>query len=193
MKQHSIQHTLKQGGIGVLLTDTIYGLVGKALNEKAVERIYKVKGRKPTKPLIILIASLTDLKKFKVRPEVLRTYKHILTEVWPGPVSIILPVEKSAQKKLRYLHRGTNTLAFRMPKKVILRTLLKNTGPLVAPSANPEGLSPAETVKEAQHYFGEKVDFYLSGGRKKGSPSTLISLATPTPQVLREGAVKLRL
>jgi L-threonylcarbamoyladenylate synthase len=72
-----------------------------------------------------------------------------------------------------------------MPRKATLRNFLKRTGPLVAPSANPEGEKPAETIAEAETYFGSRVDFYLSGGRKKGNPSTLISLATKKPTLLR--------
>jgi L-threonylcarbamoyladenylate synthase len=180
-----ITQTLKKGGIGIFPTDTLYGVVGRADNQKTVERIYTVKGRRPSKPLIILIASLSDLKKFGVSNSLIRTNKKILDTLWPGPVSIILPVEKKALKKWRYLHRGTNSLAFRMPRKAALRNFLKRTGPLVAPSANPEGEKPAETIAEAKTYFGSRVDFYLSGGRKKGNPSTLISLATKKPTLLR--------
>ncbi len=74
---------LKKGKIGVMPTDTIYGLVGKALNKKTVERIYEVKKRKPEKPFIILISSLRDLKLFGVKPE------KILKKYWPGAASVI--------------------------------------------------------------------------------------------------------
>ena len=168
----NVPKVLKAGGVGVLLTDTIYGLVGRALNKKAVEKIYKIKGRNHKKPLIILIASLKDLKRFgvKVDSELIK----VLKKFWPGPVSIILPCRS---KKFEYLHRGTKSLAFRLPKKRGLIALIKQAGPLVAPSANPEGLPPARNVKEAQKYFGRQVDFYQKGLKAKGKPSKLIKVS----------------
>jgi L-threonylcarbamoyladenylate synthase len=81
-----------------------------------------------------------------------------------------------SNRKLEYLHRGTKTLAFRLPKDGKIRKFLGKTGPLVAPSANPEGKKPARNVREAQGYFGSAVDFYLDGGLVKAEPSTLIEI-----------------
>lgn len=162
---------LKTGGVGVLLTDTLYGLVGQALNKKAVTKIYDIKGRNNKKPLIILISSIKELNLFGIKVDI-ETQK-ILESYWPGPVSIILPCYL---KKFEYLHRGTGTLAFRLPRKESLIEIIKRTGPLVAPSANPEGLPPAKNITEAKRYFGDTVDFYLAGGRSKGNPSTIVSL-----------------
>ncbi len=162
---------LKRGGVGVLLTDTIYGLVGRALHKKAVERIYRIKGRNPNKPLIILISSVRDIARFGIVLDV--KTKQILRTVWPGRVSVIVPCPS---QRFAYLHRGTKTLAFRLPKKPSLLALLRRTGPLVAPSANPEGLPPACNVTEAKKYFGDNVDFYLAGGRPQRNPSTLITI-----------------
>lgn len=166
---------LRSGGIGVIPTDTIYGIVGSALSEKTVRRIYRARKRNPKKPMIILVGSEAELKEFGIRTT--PRLKKILAEYWPGRVSIILPiVEKKKSADLKYLHRGTGTLAFRLPKPVWLRRFLLETGPLVAPSANPEGLRPAATVREAKKYFGDRVDFYLDRGKKKGSPSKLIRI-----------------
>lgn len=170
------------GGIGVLPTDTLYGLVGSALSKKAVERIYKLKKRNSRKPLIILISSLSDSELFGVK--INATHKNILNQVWPGKVSIILP---STSKKFRYLHRGGGTLAFRMPAKSNLIKLLKKTGPLVAPSANPSGLAPAMTIGEAKKYFGSEVDFYVSAGRQlSGKPSSLIAIKNGKIKIYRK-------
>ncbi len=136
---------LKSGGIGVMPTDTIYGLLGSALDKKTVERIYQVRGRRPDKPLIILIGSLEDLKLFGIKPK--DKTLEILKKYWPGQLSVVLPC---AGKKFKYLHRGTKTLAFRWPKNKWLQNLLKKTGPLVAPSANPEGRTPAINIIEAK-------------------------------------------
>ena len=182
------KHTdiLNSGGIGVIPTDTIYGLVGQALNPDTVEQLYKVRQRKPDKPFIILISQLKDLELFDIQPD--EKTRAILGKVWPGKVSIVLPCRSD---KFSYLHRGTNTLAFRLPDKKDLIEILKTTEPLVAPSANPEGLEPAHTIEEAKKYFGEEVDFYVDGGRLDSPPSTLIKIVDGEIEVLREGAVKL--
>ena len=81
-----------------------------------------------------------------------------------------------------------------MPKSKQLISLLKKTGPLVAPSANPEGEKPAETILEAKKYFGNQIDAYVSAQKRlSGKPSTLVSLIDPEPNVLRAGAMKIRL
>jgi L-threonylcarbamoyladenylate synthase len=167
-------------------TDTLYGILGSALSKEVVDQVYKIKGRDHHKPFIILISSLRDLKKFDV--PVSKEQERFLKRVWPGKVSIIFPC---SEKKFHYLHRGTKSLAFRMPKKKSLHILLKKYGPMIAPSANPQGLKPAETIAEAKKYFGDKIDFYISGGRRKGKPSTVVSLLERKPRVIREGSARL--
>lgn len=176
---------LKNGGIAVVPTDTIYGLVGQALKNKTVERIYKVRKRSPDKPFIILISSVSDLKKFGVKID--SKIKKILEKYWPGPVSVILDCDK----KLDYLHRGTNSLAFRLPNDDWLISILKKTGPLVAPSANLEGQNPALTIKQAKRYFSNNVDFYFDRGKIESEPSTLIKIDSGNIIVLRSGSVKI--
>ena len=151
-----------------MLTDTIYGVLGNALKKDTVERIYEIKKRRKDKPTIVLISSVNDLSLFGIKVDK-NTKKDLLTK-WPGKVSIIMPC---IQKKFSYLHRGKKSLAFRLPKDRELLTLLEKTGPLVAPSANTEGLPPADTIKQAQKYFGDKVDFYIDKGAQKGTPSKI--------------------
>ncbi len=181
-----IEDILKKGGIGVISTDTIYGLVGSALFPETVERIYRVRRRNPRKPSIILVSSLKDLDKFGVKLS--NREKRFLENVWPGRVSVILACP---YKKFAYLHRGKDALAFRLPKNKDLVDLIWRVGPLVAPSANPEGLPPAKNIREARRYFGDKVDFYLSlSGGKSKLPSTLVSLCGGNIKVVRLGSVE---
>lgn len=170
-----------------MLTDTIYGLVGSALSKKTVARIYRIRKRTPEKPFIVLIGSIGDLKLFKIKVD--KFSKRVLNRVWPGKVSVILPCRV---KNFSHLHRGTETLAFRLPADVRLRNLLKRTGPLVAPSANPEGSTPAENIEEAKNYFGKKVDFYISGKKPDKLPSTLIQIKNRDIIILRQGKVKIK-
>lgn len=181
MENKDLIKKLKSENIIVYPTDTIYGIVGSALSKKVVSRIYTIKGRDENKPFIILISRIEDLKLFgvKISPD----QEKYLKSVWPGKVSVILPCKS---KKFYYLHRGTNSLAFRLPKKKSLQALLKKTGPLVAPSANPQGLLPATTIREAKNYFGDTIDAYVSGGKLEGKSSTLISLLHEKAEILRK-------
>lgn len=162
---------IKNDEVDVLPTDTLYGLVGSAFSPKAMEKIYRLKKRDPKKPLIVLIADWHDLEKFGAK--ISTADRKILEKIWPGPVSVILPIKGN---DFEYLHRGTQTIAFRWPKNKRLQKILKETGPLAAPSANPEGLPPATTIAEAKKYFGDQVSFYEDGGTLAGAPSTLIKL-----------------
>lgn len=182
----TLTEILNSGGIAVLPTDTIYGIHASALNPVAVEKIYQVKDRLHSKPMIILISSIDELARFGV--EVDENTKQILQKIWPNPVSVILPTNKAG---LEYLHRGTNSLAFRIPNNQFLLNLLKETGPLASTSANPEGEKPSETIKEAKKYFGDSVDYYLDHGQMESVPSTVIKLEDGQIQILRQGIFNL--
>ena len=187
---------LKDGAIGVMPTDTIYGLLGLALDKKTVQRIYRVRKRNPKKPAIVLIKSLNDLRVFGIKLN--SKTKKILSNIWPGKISVILLCRN---KKYPYLHRGTNTLAIRFPKDKQLIKILKETGPLLAPSANIEGSPHSLSIKDAKKYFGNKVfpepnrliDFYIDKGILNGKPSTLISINNGRVIVLRQGSVRIKL
>lgn len=182
-----IINILKNDGVGVMPTDTIYGLVGSAFSKKAVDKIYKIKGRNDKKPFIVLISSISDLKKFKIKHTNKLQFIGMFNKFWPGKVSVILDCDSS---KFKYLHRGIKSIAFRFPKNKKLIEILKKTGPLIAPSANPQGLKPAENIVQAKKYFGDNVDFYLSGGVLKGKPSTLIKIDKDSQIKILRGILK---
>jgi L-threonylcarbamoyladenylate synthase len=175
---------IKSGGIGILPTDTLYGIVCSAKNKKSVEQVYELRERNLKKPSIILISDINDLKFFNV--EIDEKTREILLKLWPGQVSAILPC---ADKKFSYLHRGTKNLAFRFPNKKNLIRLLKKTGPIIAPSANMEGLLPATTIQEAKDYFEDEVDFYVSGGKLESLPSTIVAIKNGKLSIKRQGAL----
>jgi L-threonylcarbamoyladenylate synthase len=178
---------LKQGGIGVIATDTLYGVVARALNQVAVERVYALKGRTTSKPCIILISSFEELALFGVA--ISAKQRETLSRYVPGPVSFILSCDATAPE---YLHRGTHTLAFRIPRDARIQEFLRDTGPLIAPSTNPEGFQPATTTEEARKYFGDQVDFYKDEGVRKGIASTLVAFDENNKLVtLRQGIQKI--
>lgn len=172
--------SLADGGIGVLLTDTIYGVVASANDEGAVERVYEVRGRDRDKPCIVLIDNLDQIWD----SEVPKIYDELINRYWPGKVSIVLPI---GSKTPAHVHRGGDSVAFRMPADEELRSLLRRSGPLIAPSANTAGKPPAMNIEEAERYFGESVDFYVDSGEcTDTTPSRLIEIdKTGTVKILR--------
>lgn len=168
---------LKSGGVAILRTDTLYGIVARADAVEAVERVYTIKGRTPTKSPIVLIARLEDM--FDDYTE--RKLNNV-TNVWPGKNSIILPSAQAPD----WIMRGNASVAYRMPANDALRQLLARTGPLIAPSANPEGLPPAMTIDKAVQYFDDSIDIYVDGGEVvDDTPSKLF-------RVTNEGLERLR-
>lgn len=177
---------LQQGKVGVMPTDTIYGLVGSALNPATVEEIYFLRKRDSVKPVIVLISCLSDLLDFDI--VLTKEQKDYLNTIWPNPVSVVLPCP---QDRFFYLHRGKRSIAFRMPNEKTLLEILKRTGSLVAPSANLEKNPPAQDIPQAKEYFKNEVAFYVDEGQLKSVPSTIIRLYEDgTKIVLREGAYK---
>lgn len=163
---------LKSGAVGVLRTDTLYGIVALANNQTAVERIYEVKHRTPTKSPIVLIADQSQM--FEPAPSALQD---VLSELWPGPNSIIIPSTAAPE----WITRGNGSVAYRQPDNPRLLRLLAAVGPLAAPSANPEGEPPAKSWGEAQGYFGDTVDFYVDGGVvMDDTPSRIYSFSAET-------------
>lgn len=177
---------IRNGEVAVIPTDTIYGIVGSALLPKTVEKIYKLRKRSSSKPMILLIASESQISDLgiKLSADQLKT----LVSLWPNPLSIVVDIKS---QKLAYLHRGLNSLAFRMPDNEFLLKLLKVSGPIVAPSANFEGEAPALNVRDAENYFKDNAAFYIDGGELKSKPSTVAKLEGEKLKVLREGAAKI--
>ncbi len=181
-KDKKIIQKIKNNKVGVLATDTLYGLVGSAFSTKAVKNIYDLKKRNPKKPLIVLISEFDDIFDFEIRID--NNVKRFLKKVWPGKISVILTCKS---KEFNYIHKGKKSIAFRMPDKKDLRQIIKKTGPIVAPSANLEGQLPAKKISEAKKYFGLKVDFYKNEGKLESKPSTVIKIKDNKIKVLRKG------
>lgn len=175
---------IKQGGVGVIPTDTLYGLVCDAANKKAVNRLYALKMRKG-KPGTLIAADINQLVELGIKYRYLKAVE----DYWPGAVSVVLPITDPEKV---YLHQGEMSLAVRVPKDVALNKLLKSTGSLLTSSANKTGESPVATIQEAQKIFGGKVDFYVDGGDLSDrQPSTIVRIIDDAVEVLREGAVKI--
>lgn len=173
---------IQNGKVGVIPTDTVYGLVALASNEQAVARLYALKEREQ-KPGTIIAANVDQLVELGIKHRYMKNVEHY----WPNPISIIIPSER-----LNYLHVGKYSLALRIPRNEKLQKILVATGPLLTSSANHPGEPTSVTVQQAQDYFKDAIDFYVDGGDLSGhAPSTIIRVVDDAVEVLRNGAVKI--
>lgn len=145
---------LRKGELIVARTDTIYGLLASARNQAAVEKVYTLKGRDFTKPCIVLVAHVADILTLTRQQQKLYEQANALR-----PTSVIVP----ATIEPAWITRYTESVAYRVCREPRLRQILQQTGPVIAPSANPQGLPPARTIDEATQYFGHKM-IYIDGG-----------------------------
>ena len=177
---------LKDGELVAIPTETVYGLAADALNGEAVANIFKAKGRPMDNPLIVHIADLSqvdDLVAFV--PPVL---EDLAKAFWPGPLTVILeksdliPDEVSA---------GLDTVAIRMPSHPVARAIIKAAGtPLAAPSANTSGMPSPTTAAHVLHDMDGKISAVVDGGPcEVGVESTVLTLCTRVPRILRPGRV----
>jgi L-threonylcarbamoyladenylate synthase len=174
-------------------TETVYGLGADATNEKAVSRIYSVKGRPSDHPLIVHISSInklddwaTDIPDYAIK---------LAREFWPGPMTLILQRTDLAKN---FITGGQNNVGIRIPAQPIALALLKKFEDLgghgiAAPSANRFGaVSPttAEAVGEELGEYLDSTDLVLNGGQSLvGIESTIIDCTGLLPRILRPGAI----
>lgn len=167
--------------IGVIPSDTVYGVVARVVDQAAVARLYHLK-RREHKPGTLIAANIEQLVELGVK----RRYLTAVERFWPGPVSVIIP----CGPELAYLHQGVRSLAMRIPANPKIHALLLRTGPLLTSSANQPGEPTAVTITAAKAYFGDQVDFYVDGGDLSANkPSTIVRVIDDAIEVVREGAV----
>ncbi len=172
---------LHGGAIGILPTDTVYGLVS-VIAPEPIKRLYATKPRQSHAGTVIA-SSVDDLIALGLDEAALRYVSHL----WPAPLSVVI----AAQHVPEFLREERGSLAVRIPEDKTLRSLLQKTGPLMTTSANKHGEKTAATISAAQHIFSDSVDFYVDGGDLSNRPpSTIITVdARGAITVLREGAV----
>lgn len=171
-------------------TETVYGLGADAFNRAAIERIYNLKGRPASNPLIVHIASITELKHV-VSPQLSqRNWEQIesLKAFWPGPLSLILPKHPDLPD---IVSAGNPTVAVRIPNNPVALELISAAGrPIAAPSANRSNYVSPTTARHVEAEFGTAVNIILDGGPcAKGIESTVLSLVHPIPTILRLGHI----
>ncbi|HVG11613.1 MAG TPA: L-threonylcarbamoyladenylate synthase [Flavisolibacter sp.] len=176
---------LKEGGIIVYPTDTIYGLGCDIFQPKAIERICRIKGIEPQKAqLSFVCADLSDLSQYakQLGTPVYRTLKQYL----PGPYTFILEASKEVPKILK---SKRDTIGLRIPDNVITQALVNELGRPILSASLPgdfvEEYTDPELIFEK---FEKLVDYVIDGGIGGVKPYTIIDYTTGTPEVIREGA-----
>ena len=177
---------LKNGGVAIFPTDTVYGFLADAGNKKAVEKIFKIKKRARSKPLPVFVK---DIKAAKELAEITKDQEKILKKHWPGKYTFILKLK--ASKNLSKLVIGkNNTIGIRIPKYKFLNDLLKKINkPLAQTSVNISGKPEIKKIKEIIAKFADnknKPDLIIDGGDLlKSKPSKIVDLTGIEKKVLR--------
>jgi L-threonylcarbamoyladenylate synthase len=176
---------IKNGGVVVFPTDTIYGIGCDPYNDQSVERIFAIKGRDEKKPLPVLAYCTQDAENLVSLGDAGRI---LAKEYWPGALTIVAPITDS--KISRGVTAKGNSLAVRVPANKCTLSLLKRCRYLVGTSANPSGFKPLKSAQEVLESRLESYDALLDGGPvEKGVESTVVDVIG-RPKVLREGAIK---
>jgi L-threonylcarbamoyladenylate synthase len=178
---------VRDGGIVVFPTDTVYGVGGDAFDPSAVRKLLRAKGRGRDMPPPVLVSAPETLEALadQVPPQT----KALIDAFWPGPLTVVCKQQSSLNWDLGD-NRGT--VAIRMPDDEVALALLSRTGPLAVSSANMTGRPAASTVGEAEEMLGESVAVYLDGGHLGGGlASTIVDGTAGVPTILRLGAIPL--
>ncbi len=175
---------IREGGLVVFPTETVYGLGANAYNPNAVKKIFIVKQRPMDNPLIVHIASFKQL--YEVVSSIPAWIKDFLVKVWPGPLTAVLPKSKRIPSEVT---AGLDTVAVRMPLHPVALKLIEKSGvPIAAPSANISGRPSPTTAQHVVEDLWGKVDVIIDAGETIfGVESTIIDLTREPPVLLRPG------
>lgn len=177
---------IKQGGIVLFPTETVYGIGGNGLNEKAVAKIYQAKGRKPENPINLLVCNQEMVES--ITKEITPLEYKLMKEFFPGPFTIIL---KKKEIVPNIVTANRDTVGIRMPSGEIAKKLVEYAGvPIAAPSANLSGKPSGTNLEDILGEFEGKVDYIINGGESEiGIESTIVRVIDEVPHILRPGAV----
>ena len=177
---------MRGGGLIAVPTETVYGLAGNGLDEKAVAEIYEVKGRPEVKPLSLMVHDAASMERYceNVPPQAYTIAK----KFWPGPLTIVMKAKPCVPEIVR---AGGETVGLRCSDHPLTLELLEKSGvPFAAPSANPSGEPSPKNADSVLKYFDGKIDSVLDGGECGiGCESTLIDLSRTPYRILRQGAL----
>jgi len=177
---------IRNGGLVVFPTETVYGIGTNGLDEKAIERLYKVKKRPLDKPISLLVSNMEMVEK--LAKDITSIEYKLMDAFFPGPLTIIL---KKKEIVPNILTANTDTIGIRMPDAEIARKIIEYANvPIAAPSANISGKPTGTNIESIIEDFGENVDFYIDDGESRlGIGSTIVKVEDGIPKILREGSI----
>ena len=181
---------LSRGGLVAFPTETFYGLGAAALDRGAVRRVFEVKDRPASMPLLVLVDSREMVAR--VAAAIPERARALMDRHWPGALTLVL---RAAPGVPADITAGTGTVGVRLSAHGVARALVAALGaPVTAPSANPTGTAPPTTAAAVLAQFGDALDLVLDGGPTAGgAPSTVVDVTVDPPRVIRQGAVTLTL
>jgi len=177
---------IRQGGVVVIPTTGLYGLAADAGNPEALARIFRIKGRDPGKPILVLIDRMEMLDQ--VAGEIASPVLQLMGRFWPGGVTFVVPAHPGLSP---ILTSGSGTIGVRRVRHPVATALVRAAGrPLTGTSANLSGDSGCAIVEDIDPSILEAVDLVLDAGLLVGGPgSTVVDVTGTVPVILREGAV----
>jgi L-threonylcarbamoyladenylate synthase len=177
---------LRRGGVVAIPTDTLYGLAADPLDEGAVRRIFRLKGRPAGNPIPLLLSDPEDLHRWAARiPE---SARRLTDRLWPGPLTLVL---RRSDEVPDLVTGGGDTVGLRVPDHTVPRSISRLLGaPLTGTSANRTGSPGLSTAHAVRCELSGEVDFVVDGvSGQDGRPSTVVDLSGDRPRILRLGAV----
>ncbi len=177
---------IREGNIVVFPTETFYGLGTDAMNPKAVDRIFEIKGRDAKNPIPLIIGDPCHL--ITLIDELPDPGRILIKYFWPGPLTIVF---KASSAIIPALTAGTGKIGIRLSSHPLASLISRKlSGPITATSANISGTPEATTARQAAERLAERVGFIIDGGVTPGGKgSTVLDISAGTPRILREGAV----
>ncbi|HFI0794946.1 TPA: L-threonylcarbamoyladenylate synthase [Streptococcus suis] len=184
MTMDKLRTILESGGAVVLPTETVYGLFAQALNEDAVNRVYQLKQRPRDKAMNLNVSNLNDIYFFSQNPPFF--LEKLYNRFMPGPLTIILKANKNVPF---WVNSGLDTVGFRLPNHEKTLQLIRETGPLIGPSANVSGRESGKEFTKLLSQFSEKLEGIADDEALTGIDSTILDLSGPRARILRQGSI----
>ncbi|MCX8193204.1 MAG: L-threonylcarbamoyladenylate synthase [Nitrososphaeria archaeon] len=183
-----VAKVIREGGLVVFPTETVYGLGADAFNREAVKRVYEVKGRPADNPLIVHISNIGQLEHVAETDYLTNDIYKIIEKFWPGPLTLIIPKSRRIPYEVT---AGLNVVAVRMPAHPVAINLIELCEtPIVGPSANPAGKPSPTSGEHVKRDMMGKVDVIIDSGETLyGVESTIIDFTREFPVLLRPGAI----
>lgn len=175
---------IKNGDVVAFPTETVYGLGADAWNPTAISKVFKIKGRPADNPLIVHVSDKEQVSQFA--SEISSRAELLMDQFWPGPLTLVFPKKPNV---LDAITAGLDSVAVRMPDHKVALEFIRQTGPLVAPSANTSGMPSPTKADHVRTDFGINFPVVEGGATSIGLESTVLDLRPPTPTILRPGKI----